>query len=90
LSMATITFTVKSTAAGYWLAVDQTDLNLINGSGSINLSPGSHSVTWWFVGNPGDSIGFVGMNGKRTVVQVKESKIPEGETVAGNFKRFDV
>lgn len=88
--MSLVTLTVTSTAAGYWFAVDQQDLTVNNGQAVVTLAPGKHSITYWFVGTEGNSLSFEGKVGGVTVVQVKESKIPPQETMAGGFKRFEV
>jgi hypothetical protein len=88
--MAAVNFTVTSTAAGYWIAVDQQDLAVNNGHAVVTLAPGKHSITYWFVGTEGNSLSFEGKVGGVIVVQVKESKIPVQETMAGGFKRFEV
>ena len=73
----------------YWLAVDDKDLPLVNGVGKVSLD-GEHILYWWMVGNSGDGLGIVGMQGNKPAVMVKRSEIPSGSTKAGGFRRFTV
>lgn len=91
--MENIIFTVKADSgiSGYWIAVDDKDVQLINGVGEIMLAKGEHILAWWMVGNSGNGISITGRrsNGQE-VVSVKKSKIPQGHTQAGGVKRFIV
>lgn len=90
--MARVDFEVKPSAGirAFWIAVGQQDITLVNGRGNINLQAGRHTLVWWFVGNPGESISITGTQGQRKIVEVKESKIPAGETQGAGVKRFDL
>jgi hypothetical protein len=82
---------VASECMGYWLAVDEYDVSLINGVGGIELEESKqHVLVWWMTGNPGDAIGIVGRQGQRTVVTVKESKIPAGSNKGAGYRKFEV
>jgi hypothetical protein len=75
----------------YWLAVDEVDLTLINGVGTIDLEESQeHVVVWWMVGNPGDSLSIEGTDGQRLVVNVKNSKVPSGSSKGAGYRRFTV
>lgn len=76
---------------GYWIAVGDEDVPLTNGMGSIRLATGvRHLLVWWFTGNPGSKIAIKGTRGPTTVVEVKGSKIPPGESEGAGGKRFKV
>ncbi|HEX4966549.1 MAG TPA: hypothetical protein VF173_37415 [Thermoanaerobaculia bacterium] len=82
--------TPSSGIQAFWIAVGTDDVTLVNGKGSINLQSGKHTLVWWFVGDEGDSISITGTQGGRTVVQVKQSKVPSGEHEGAGVKKFDV
>jgi hypothetical protein len=90
--MARVDFEVKPSSGvqAFWIAVGTQDVTLVNGKGSINLQPGKQLLLWWFVGNPGQSISITGKQGATTVVEVKESKVPDGEHEGAGTKRFSV
>jgi len=90
--MARVDFEVKPSAGiqAFWIAVGTQDVRLVNGKGSIDLSAGRHTLVWWFAGDEGKSISITGKEGAKTVVEVKESKIPPGEHQGAGSKRFDV
>jgi len=76
---------------GYWIAVGNDDVPLVGGKGSIDLPAGQKStLVWWFVGDEGESIAITGTQGQQTVVEVKESQIPQGETEGAGSKKFDL
>jgi hypothetical protein len=73
----------------YWLAVDEHDVNLVNGVGGLDLEESNeHVLVWWMIGNPGDALKIVGMQGQRAVVTVKESKIPSNTNKGAGYRRF--
>lgn len=73
--------TPKDGTQAYWIAVDEDDVTLVNGRGSINVDDKiDHLLIWWFTGNAGGKLSIVGKVGQKTVVEVKESKIPKGKT----------
>lgn len=75
----------------YWIAVDERDVNLVNGGGGLDLDDvEEHVLVWWMVGNPGDSLAIVGLEGKRPVVTVKESKVPTGSYKGAGYRKFKV
>jgi len=85
------TVTSKGGVQGSWIAVGGDDVPLVNDEGSITLqSPKTHFLVWWFVGNPGAKLTIEGKVGQQTVVEVKESTIPPGQTEGAGSKRFDV
>jgi hypothetical protein len=88
-----IDFTVVPSAGitGFWIAVGSEDVPLVDGKGSIDVESGTRpGLTWWMTGNPRASISIAGVDGTNTVVAIKGSKIPEGETEGGGFRRFEV
>ena len=73
----------------YWIAVGKDDVPLAHGKGAINLETGVPTVlVWWFQGNPGSKLAIVGKEDNRTVVEVKESKVPPGRTGVAGFRPF--
>ena len=89
-----ITFTVKpsGTLGGYWLAIGNHDITLVNGKGSISLTVGQkYILIWHMVGSSGSGIAITGNDDAGTeVVNVKQSTIPGGENSAAGVRRFPV
>ncbi len=84
--------TVRATKlSAYWVSVNEHDVPLNNGEGSITLEDGTHMLVWWMVGNPGGSLAIElsGSQG-RMIAKVKESKIPSGETCSAGTLRFKI
>jgi hypothetical protein len=87
---------VKFKAAGsdgmaYWLAVDDHDIAMAGGVGQLALEESvEHVLVWWMVGNPGNTLSITGTEGQRTVVTVKESKIPAGSSKGAGYRKFKV
>ena len=82
---------------GFWIAVsrddvlDVTDVKIENLSASIQLETRKQYILyWWFVGNPGNSLKIVGIDGFKEIVTVKNSRIPSEEIEGGGRKRFEV
>lgn len=74
-----------------WIAVDEHDVRLENGQGGMNLDDSQeHILMWWMAGNPGDSVSIVGKQQGKTVVNVKESKIPNGSNKGAGYRRFQI
>jgi hypothetical protein len=91
--MARVDFEVKPSSGvqAFWIAVGTNDVTLQNGKGSIDLQVGKkHTLVWWFLGDEGDSLSITGKQGQRTVVEVKQSKIPPGETEGAGTKKFEL
>lgn len=75
----------------YWLTVCDSHVPLVNGKGNVAVeSPSSPVLTWWFTGNPGAKLTILGTVGKKRVVEVRDSRIPKGETEGAGSKSFDV
>lgn len=73
----------------YWIAVDDQDVILANGSGSVDLDDSqNHFLTWWFLGNPGSTLAIMGKVSGKTVVEVQQSTIPDSQIHGGGVKRF--
>lgn len=87
--MAQIDFEVKTTATAYWIAVDQHDVQLINGIGSLAVNPGAHRLLWWFIGNSGTTMTIIGKASEREVVKVT-STIPSSSSDGAGTKKFSV
>jgi hypothetical protein len=91
--MPKVDFEVKPSSGikGFWIAVGKDDVPLVNGKGSINLPAGEEQILiWWFVGDEGKSISITGTLGQKTVVEVKESKIPKGRVQSAGAKIFNL
>ncbi len=91
MSTVRVDFAVKpgTDVKAYWIAVGNHDVDLTNGKGSISLQAGREAVLiWWFEGNSGSKLGIIGKVGQRSVVEVKESKIPPGHLEGAGRKRF--
>ena len=87
-----VEFTVKESTGveSSWIAVNDDRVPIgADGKGTIYLEPDAkHVLIWHFQGDPGSSISIKGMQGDATVVEVKKSTIPPGQTRLGNAKRF--
>lgn len=94
MATRTITFSVSTsgTILGYWLAVGDQDIRLVNGQGSIDLQTGAkYILVWHMFGNSGSGISISGKDAAGSeVVSVKESDIPDGENSAAGIRRFPV
>ena len=91
--MPQVDFEVKPAEGiqAYWIAVGQSDVLLVSGKGNIALEAGKrHTLVWWFVGDEGKAISITGKVGERKIVEVKESKVPKGETEGSGSKKFDL
>lgn len=61
----------------------------MNGKGTKDLDDKEeHVLIWWFSGDPGGKLAIVGKVGTKTVVEVKESRIPKDRTEGAGFDRF--
>ena len=87
-----IAFQVTATdQMAYWIAVDEHDVTLVNGKGTVALEQGvEHVLVWWMIGNPGDALSITGADGTRQVVNIKESKIPPNTNKGAGYRRFKV
>src|SRR3982751_5516853 len=54
--MTTIKIKCEAEGTGYWLALDKTDLTLVNGEVTVSRVSGIYYLAWWMVGKPGDAI----------------------------------
>ena len=91
LKTTNFTFTPSSNVNGYWVAIDDTDVPMNNDQGSVRLDDSQqHFLTWWFAGNPGETLGILGQVSGRTVVEIKQSTIPDGQIHGGGVKRFSL
>lgn len=85
-----LTVTPSDRVSAYFLRVNNVVIRLnSNRSGAIDLSTNSeHILQWYFIGNPGDSIGIEGKVDQTDLVTVKKSQIPSGSISQGGTKRF--
>lgn len=73
----------------YWLAVDEQDIDMANGTGQVQLESGQqHILVWWMIGNSGDALSIVGKDGEREIVNIKESKVPASGTKGAGYRKF--
>ncbi len=91
MAIKTVNFTVTPDGGvqGFWIAVNDDDVTLNNGKGSIALDDQEdHTLVWAFIGNPGGKISIEGDVGANAVVTVKNSAIPPGRHRSAGFKDF--
>lgn len=87
--MARIDFEVKTAATAYWIAVDDKDVALVNGVGSLQVASGKHRLLWWFIGNEGTTMTITGSVSGQEVVKVT-SAVPENQSDGAGTKKFTV
>ncbi len=80
----------KSKLESFWVSVDDLDVDVINGTGSVQLDSGPHVLVWWMLGEAGGSVGIELSDAGRVVAKVKESKVPSGEMMGAGTLRFEV
>jgi len=86
-----ITATPSEGLKAYWVAVDDQDVKLVDGVGAVNIEASAqHILSWWLMGNPGESMGILGQVSGQAVVQVQRSGIPAGRVRGGGCKPFAV
>jgi hypothetical protein len=86
-----VEFKVAATdGAAYWLKVEKQPIVVVNGVGGLDLDEGEHTLYWWLVGNPGNTLSVVGKQDAKVVVEVKDRKIPQGQNEAEGYKPFTV
>lgn len=75
----------------YAIWVDGKGVELLNRKGSIKVNPGEKHILHYFLsGNPGGTLNVVGKDVReKTIVEVKEAKIPSGQTRHGDKRKFD-
>lgn len=93
--MSKLNFTVKpSGLKGYWIAVGNKDVDLVNRVGSIPVTDGApHILVWWMKGNPGGSLAISGTLADGTeVVSIKsdDNQIPDDKSSWANIFEFDM
>jgi hypothetical protein len=85
------TVTPGANVSDYWIRAGNIDVKLTNGVGTATLnSPGSYLLIWHFEGLAGATLAIDGVNGNNSVVTVKQSTIPDGESSGAGNKRFSV
>lgn len=93
--MAFIDFEIETNAQRYVLLVAASDRRFIevpvaNGRATAELPPGRHRLVWSMIGRGGAAINVVGKDGDSPVIQVKDCRIPKGESSGAGSKRFTV
>jgi hypothetical protein len=78
----------KGTIKAYWLAVDNDDVRLTNGKGSVDVD-GEGLLVWWMSGTSGSSITIKGTVGTKVVIDDLTSKIPKGEKKGSGKRKFN-
>jgi hypothetical protein len=90
MAKVTVAFEVKpgDGARAYWIAVEDKDVPLRDGKGSIAVEGNQeHFLVWWFIGDAGSTLSIKGTQSGATVVEVT-STIPPGTTKGAGAKRF--
>ena len=82
--------TASSGVEGSALFVDDQNVPLNNGKGSLSLPAGDYILIWHFVGDAGETIAITGKSNGQTVVEVKKSTIPNGAVKSGGLRRFSL
>jgi hypothetical protein len=78
---------VTSTA----ICIDGRPVPLVHDTCSMNLaSPGRYTVTWFFAGNPGTTLGISMEAHGRNVLDVKKSRVPSGENAGAGIDRINI
>jgi hypothetical protein len=88
--MPLVKFKVKCNAAWYSLEVDNKDVELANGEGSMELAKGDHTLTWRMMGAAGSKYSVIGKDGETAVVTVENKTIPQGDGEAADYVEFKV
>ena len=82
-----ISCTAKGTA--FWLALDKTDLRLVDGEVTLKRSRGKYYLVWWMVGAAGNTI-TVEITIAGTKTKIVDSKIPAGRDKAAGVAEVEV
>lgn len=87
-----IKVTPSDVMEAYCISVGRHDVVMVNDEGSVEIEEGrKHILTWWMVGQSGASLKIVGKNRQGLqVVEVKETRIPDGELQGAGTKRFSM
>ena len=91
--MKKITFTVTpdNNINDYWIAVDNEDIKLINGEGSISLAADrNYNLIWWMTGTGNAVVEIIGRDTEDNEIVKVKSSIPVGEGKGSGFKYFKV
>lgn len=87
--MKDIKIKCEAKGSGYWLALDKTDLRLVNGEVTLRRKPGTYYLAWWMIGKPGDTIKIeVSVDGAS--IGKVETKIPAGADKAAGVLKLEV
>jgi hypothetical protein len=87
--MADVKIKVEAKGIGYWVAMDDKDIDLVNGSKAISLNAGIHYLSWWMIGKPGDSIKIAVSAGSNSLGKI-ETKITSGQDKAAGLMKLEV
>ncbi|HEX8193583.1 MAG TPA: hypothetical protein VF552_11865 [Allosphingosinicella sp.] len=87
--MAEVKISVEAKGTAYWVAVDDTDVTLVNGRATVQIAPGVHYITWWMLGKPGDSIKLSATSGNTSLGKI-ETKITSGQDKGAGVMKIEV
>jgi hypothetical protein len=89
--MKDIAIKCDAKGTGYWLALDDTDLTMVNGEANPKpkRNPGIYYLTWHMIGKPGDSIKITANAGGKSLGKI-ETKIPSGQDKEAGVMKLDV
>ena len=87
--MKDVKIKVEAKGTAFWVAVDESDVDLASGEQTIQLDPGIHYLTWWMIGRPGDGIKIAVNSGGRSLGKV-ETKITTGQDKAAGVMKLEV
>ena len=73
------------------ITIDGDTVPLVNNKGAVSLeSPDRYILIWHFTGNSGETLGIKVEAGGKTVLEIKRSRIPAGESAGAGIDRFDI
>lgn len=79
----------EAEGSGYWLALDKTDLRVVNGEATARRSDGLHYLTWWMIGQPGDAM-KIDVTIAGTSIGKVDTKLPARDEKAAGTLRLEV
>ena len=87
--MARIEITAETDAKLYWIAVDDQDVDMRNGFGSIAVPAGKHMLHWGMHGAAGNTLSVRVTHNDSVLVEVDKDPIPDGWDRGGGLARFE-
>ncbi len=90
--MTLVVFEVEANSkiSAFWLTVNETDVVDVGTSGSIDLPPGQHLLTWAMFGTPGGKIAITAKVGEKQLFKVKNSRLTGSNEQGGGHRFFEV